>query len=59
MWNKKEHNIIISWVTSSHMGPIYFETPYIIISRVISSHMGPIYFETPLPIGTYLWVKSL
>ena len=28
--NRKEHNIIISRVISSHMGPIYTETPYII-----------------------------
>ena len=25
--NKKEHDIII-WVISSHIGPIYIETPY-------------------------------
>ena len=36
-----EHNIIISRVISSHMGPISIETPY------ISSHMGPISIETP------------
>ena len=29
IWNKKEHNIIISRVISSHMGPMYIETPYI------------------------------
>ena len=29
MWNKKEHNIIISSILiSSHMGPMYIETPY-------------------------------
>ena len=27
-WNKKEH-IISSRVISSHMGPMYIETPYI------------------------------
>ena len=46
---------------SSHMGPMYIETPYsrgisipmyiktpyIIISRGISSLMGPMYIETP------------
>ena len=29
IWNKKEHNIIISIVISSHMGPMYIETPKI------------------------------
>ena len=29
IWNKKEHNIIISRVISSHIDPIYMETPYI------------------------------
>ena len=29
IWNKKEHNIISSKVISSHMGPMYSETPYI------------------------------
>ena len=28
IWNKKEH-IIINRVMSSHMGPMYIETPYI------------------------------
>ena len=28
IWNKKEHNIIISGVISSHMGPMYIEIPY-------------------------------
>ena len=23
MWNKKEHNFIITWVINSHMGPKY------------------------------------
>ena len=27
IWNKKEHNIIISKVFSSHMGPMYIATP--------------------------------
>ena len=27
--NKKEHNIISTRVISSHMGPMYIETPYI------------------------------
>ena len=36
MWNKKEHNIIISRVINSHMGPMYIETPYITM-----------YIETP------------
>ena len=27
MWNKKEHNIIISRVISSHMGLVNIETP--------------------------------
>ena len=31
-------------VISSHMCPMYIETPY--ISRVISSHMCPMYIET-------------
>ena len=31
IWNKKEHNIIISRVISSHMGSVYIETPCIII----------------------------
>ena len=26
IWSKKEHNIIISWVSSSHMGPVYIKT---------------------------------
>ena len=26
-WNKKEHNIIIRWVTSNHMDTMYVETP--------------------------------
>ena len=29
IWNKKEHNIIISRVISCHMGHVYIETPYI------------------------------
>ena len=29
IWNKKEHNIIISKVINSHMDPMYNETPYI------------------------------
>ena len=29
IWNKKEHNIISSRVISSHMGPMYIETPSI------------------------------
>ena len=37
IWNKKEHNIIISIVISSHIGPMYIETP----------NMGPIFIETP------------
>ena len=28
IWNKKEHNIIISRVIESHMSPMYIETPY-------------------------------
>ena len=47
IWNKKEHNIIISRVISSDMGPMYIETPYIISCRVISCDMGPLYIETP------------
>ena len=33
IWNKKEHNIIISRAISGHMGgvPIYIETPYIFL----------------------------
>ena len=27
IWTKKEHNIIIGRVISSHMGPMYIETP--------------------------------
>ena len=27
IWNKKEHNIIISRIISSHMGSMYIETP--------------------------------
>ena len=30
---KKVHNIIISVVSSSHMGPMYIETPYIYIYK--------------------------
>ena len=41
IWNKKEHNIIISSVISSHMSSMYIEMPY------ISSHMGPMYIEMP------------
>ena len=26
IWNKKEHNIIISRIINSHMGPMYIET---------------------------------
>ena len=29
IWNKIEHNIISSRVISSHVGPMYIETPYI------------------------------
>ena len=28
IWNKKESNIIISRTISSHMGPMYIDTPY-------------------------------
>ena len=38
---QKKYNIISSRVISSHMGPVYFETPY------ISSYMVPVYIETP------------
>ena len=31
IWNKQEHNIIISRVICSQMGPIYIEIPYIYI----------------------------
>ena len=31
IWNKKEHNIIISRAISSHMDPMYIETPHNII----------------------------
>ena len=31
IWNKNKRNIIISRVISSHMSPIYIETPYIYI----------------------------
>ena len=37
IWNKKEHNIIISRVISSHMGPMYIETPSIYIYIYILS----------------------
>ena len=47
IWNKKEHNIIISWVIRSNMGPMYIETPY------ISTHMGPMYIKTPY-VSTYM-----
>ena len=30
IWNKKDHNIIISRVISSHMGPMYIETMNVI-----------------------------
>ena len=30
IWNKKEHNTIISWVIVSYMVPMYIETPYVI-----------------------------
>ena len=39
------NNIIINRVISSHMGPVYIETPF--ISRV-NSHMGPVYIEIPI-----------
>ena len=29
IWNKKEYNVIIIRVISSHMGPMSIETPYI------------------------------
>ena len=48
IWNKKERWVIISRVISSHVGPMYIETPY------ISSHMCPMYIETP-----YIkWVRT-
>ena len=34
IWNKKEHNIIISRVISSHMGPMYNETPCIYLKTI-------------------------
>ena len=39
IWNKKEHNIIISKIISSHMGPLYIMTSCI---------KGCINFETDL-----------
>ena len=27
IWKEKEHNIITSRIISSHMGPMYIETP--------------------------------
>ena len=38
IWNKKEHNIISS-IISSHMGPMYIETPCISSNGV--KHRGP------------------
>ena len=37
IWNKKKHNIIISRLISSHMGPMFFETlcTYILISSTL------------------------
>ena len=42
---KKEHNIIIIRVISSHMGPMYIETPYTIMS--IETPYITKYIETP------------
>ena len=36
IWNKqKMHNIIISWVISDHIGPMYTEIPKITIFFII------------------------
>ena len=35
IWNKKEPNIIISKVISSHMGHLYIETPYTLENKTI------------------------
>ena len=37
IWNKKEHNVIFSWVISSHIGPKYVESPYIYIIQTNES----------------------
>ena len=34
IWNKKEHNIIINRVISSHMGSMYIETPCINVQNM-------------------------
>ena len=36
IWNKKEHNIIICRVISSHIGPLYIETSYSCYSILFS-----------------------
>ena len=33
-WNKKEHNVIINRVISSHVGPMYLETSYISLGQI-------------------------
>ena len=54
IWKIKEHHIIISRVISSHMGLMYFETPYktsyiniFYISIHIETFYMTIYIETP------------
>ena len=45
IWNKKENNIIISRVISSHMGPMYIEIPYKTMYN--ETPYITIYIETP------------
>ena len=54
-WNKKEH-IIISWVNSSHMGPMYTETPYIIM--YIETPYMTMYTKTPYALAV-TWVPCI
>ena len=45
IWNKKEHNIVISRVISSHMGPVYIVTPY--VTMYIETSWINMHTETP------------
>ena len=51
IWNKKKHNIISSRVISSHIGPMYIETPCIYTftewaEMVGHSHGSNVYLDT-------------
>ena len=51
IWSKKEHNIIISRVINSHMGPMYIEIPYIF------NLYNSIYYQ--LFVSTVKWFQVL